>query len=173
VTGPDDDPIEARVRADVARHGWHVALFPPEGASPGWALTIGLFERFGHPELVVFGPDLDWLRRFVDALGARVRGGAQFAAGSEVEGVIEGRRVAFRPVARKWVAPLLGNAAWHYRDEGFPVLQVFWPDPGGSLPWEDGADPAWRGEQPLLHLSETQRALPEPLIEALRREGAL
>ncbi len=169
----EPDEIEERVRADIARVGWHVALVPPDEGTPGWALSIGLVERFDHPELVVFGPDLALLHPLVNHLGAKVRAGARYEAPSEHEGILQGYRVAFRPVDRKWYGPFLGNASWHYGHERFPVLQVFWPDRAGHFPWEPASDPAWRQEQPLLGEAETHRALSERLIAVLRREGAL
>jgi hypothetical protein len=168
-----DDEIETRVRADVERHGWHVALVPPEGSTPGWALSIGLAERFAHPEVVVFGPEVALLHRLVNALGERVRTGARFEAGTEHEGVLAGHRLAFRAVERKWIPPFLGNAAWHYRSEDFPAVQCFWPDPRGRFPWEPGSDPDWRGQQPQLFERETHRALSEALTGVLLREGAI
>ena len=79
----------------------------------------------------------------------------------------------FRRVAPKWLPVFLGNAAWHYETEEFPVLQAFWPDPTGHFPWQPGADQSWRGDQPCLHQTATLDALPEAMIALLRREGAL
>jgi len=167
------DEIEARVAADIARHGWHVVLVPPENDTPGWAHTIGLQESFGHPELVVFGMDLAVLGPLLNRLGEAVRSGERFLAGSERHGILEGLPVAFRPVAPKWIPTFLGNAAWHTRSQRLPVLQAFWPDAAGHFPWAPDCDPAWRGDQPLLHLRETHRALSEALVAVLQKEGAL
>jgi hypothetical protein len=90
-----------------------------------------------------------------------------------VEGVVEGAALALRGVARKWIPVFLGNAAWHYQRQDVPALQAFWPDPKGCFPWQPEGDPQWRADQPLLHLTETHRALSEPLVAVLRREGAL
>lgn len=169
----EEDEIEARVRSDVERFGWHLVMVPPEDATPGWVHTIGLNERFGHPEIIAFGVDLTRLGPLVNHLGARVSAGERFEEGAEVEGILVDQPLAFRPVARKWVAPFLGNAAWHYRSEEFAVVQCLWPDPSGHFPWDPECDPAWRGDQPLLEHAETHRALSEAMIAVLRREGTL
>jgi hypothetical protein len=165
--------IDARVRADIARFGWHLVLVPPDHGTPGWAHTIGLEERFGHPELIVFGSDLAVLAPLLNALGERVRAGARLAAGSELRGVLEGLPIAFRAVAPKWIEPFLGNAAWHYQREVVPALQCFWPDPSGAFPWQPSFDPALREDQPLLFERKTHEALSERMIAALRADGAL
>lgn len=169
----EHDEVDTRVRADIERHGWHVVIVPPEQESPGWAHTIGLLERFGHPELIVFGMDFQALGPLLNHLGGQIRAGRGFEPGSERQGILQDLPVAFRRVERKWIPAFLGNAAWHHRREDFPVLQCFWPDPAGRFPWEAACDPEWRGDQPLLYLQETQQALSEELIAALRRDGAL
>ncbi len=165
--------IDARVRRDIDQHGWHLVLVPAEEPGPGWAHTLGLLETFEHPEVIVFGIDLQVLAALLNHLGEAVRLGRQFEAGRDEEGLIEGRVLTFRDVAPKWRTPFLGNAAWHYQREDFGVLQCFWPDPGGAFPWQPEADPEWKGDQPLLYEPGTQAALSEALIDSLRREGAL
>lgn len=169
----ESQDVDARVRADIARFGWHLVLIPPDHGAPGWAHTIGLTERFAHPELIVFGKDLSVLAPLLNALGERVRGGARLSAGSELHGVVEGLPLAFREVAAKWIEPFLGNAAWHYQREQIAALQCFWPDPAGHFPWQPECDPGWRDDQPSLFARETHRALSERMLAALREDGAL
>ena len=167
------DEVEARVRADIERHGWHVVLVPPEGDSPGWAHTIGLWERYRHPELLVFGSEPRQLGALLNALGARVSAGRRFAAGDHEGGILEGLDFAFRDVAPRWIGVFLGNAAWHYQSESFPTLQGFWPDRAGRFPWQAACTRAVAEEQPQLEVPEIHLALPDRLLAALRREGAL
>ncbi len=167
------DAIDARVREDVARQGFHLALVPPEAGTPGWAFTVGLAQAGAHPELVAFAPDLDFARTLVGGLALRVRAGQRFADGEQAEHVIQGFPVAFRTVTAKWSRIFLGNAAWFHGDEDFASLQCFWPDRDGHFPWQPGFDASWRADQPLLYEHATHEALSEPLIEVLRQEGAL
>ncbi len=109
----------------------------------------------------------------LNAVGERVRAGARLEASQELSGIVAGASLALRPVAAKWIETFLGNAAWHYRREDLPVLQIFWPDPDGRFPWQEDADPTWRAEQPLLYHRETHLALSEAMIAVLRRDGAL
>lgn len=167
------DEVDQRVQADIERHGWHVVLVPPEADSPGWAHSIGLWERCRHPELLVFGSEPRQLGALVNALGERVRGGRRFEAGATESGVLAGLPFAFRAVAPRWTQVFLGNAAWHYRSASFAALQGFWPDRGGRFPWNADCAPEVAAEQPQLEHAELHRALPDRLLAALRREGAL
>ncbi len=167
------DEVDARVLADIERHGWHVVLIPPEGDAPGWAHTIGLWERHRHPELLVFGSEPRQLAALLNALGERVRSGRRFAAGETETSLLHDLPFAFRAVASRWIHVFLGNAAWHYQSEPFEVLQGFWPDRGGRFPWDTSCARSVADEQPQLEARELALALPDRLLAALRREGAL
>lgn len=167
------DEIQARVRHDIDETGWHLVLIPPEEGTPGWAHTLGLWERYQHPEIIVFGPDLERIGPLANHLGALVRGGRHFEADTDEDGILAENPLAFRSIAAKWLPVFLGNAAWHYESEQFPALQAFWPDPTGHFPWEPDADRSWRDDQPRLHESDTLAAMSEAMIGILRREGAL
>ena len=169
----ENDALEERVRADVEAHGFHLGVVPPEAGTPGWAFTVGLGECFGHPELLAFAPDPEFLRGLVGGLAARVCRGQRFEADARYAGILGDHEVTFRSIERKWYPTFLGNVAWHYGGESFPALQCFWPDRSGRFPWEEDFDPDWRDDQPLLHLRETHRALSEAMLAALRKEGAL
>ena len=166
------DDIEARVRADIDAHGWHVVKVMGDEHAPAWAYTIGLWERGEHPELAMFGMPLDQLHAVLNHAGALVRGGRVLEPG-EHEGVFEGLPCAVRPVEPRWLDVFFGNAAWHYQSREVPVRQCFWPDAEGRFPWEPGFAASWRGRQPLLFHADVESALSDELAETLRREGAL
>jgi hypothetical protein len=50
---------DAQIEADIATYGWHVIEVLEDDEGPAFAFTIGLYKRFEHPELVVFGLPLD------------------------------------------------------------------------------------------------------------------
>lgn len=169
----DEDAMLAKIRADIARVGWHVVLVPPDAQTAGWAHSIGLVERFGHPELVVFGADLERIGPLLNAVAARVAAGRRLEAGTQLSGVLRDLPLAVREVAPRWIQSFLGNAAWYAGRPDLPALQIFWPDPAGRFPWDPDCDPTWREDQPQLAHARVHEALSERWIEALRREEAL
>lgn len=177
--GDADDGLAERVRADVARFGWHVVLVPPEEGPPflpGWAHTIGLSEAAGGAELIAFGDAPAELHRLLNRIGTRTRRDGPLRAEAGFEDPLDGRPVALRPVAPRWVEVFLGNACWHYARRDLPVLQAFRPDPAGRHPWDPGFAPelpAERATPPLLFREAAEDALPPALAAALRAEGAL
>lgn len=167
------DEVEARVRADVERHGWHVAKIPGDDRAPSWAFTIGLQQAFDHPEVAVFGLELETAHRLLNQIGLQIKQGTRFEAGRAYDGILEGHQCAFREVLARWLPVFFGNVAWFYERDDVPVLQCYWPDPTGRHPWDEGFDPAWSDLQPRLSEAEPGLALSDSLAQVLREEGAL
>ena len=167
------DEADLRVRSDIETYGWHVAKIAGDDKAPPWAFTIGLEHSFEHPEVLVIGMELELLHGLLNQIGEQVKRGRRFQAGERPEGVLERHPPAFRLALPRWHGAFVGNAAWFYREQNFRVLQCFWPDADGHLPWDEAFDPAWRGRQPLLFLDDESEALGEPLARVLHEEGAL
>jgi hypothetical protein len=141
-------PAEQQVHADVREYGWHVIHVG--GAGPEFAYTVGLYRTFGHPEVVVLGLPGGVAHRLLNAVGAEVRAGRAFAAGSASREILERFDVAFRPVPPEAHRGRLGWAVWFYDGPAFPALQVVYPDRDGRFPWEAGVADGLRAAQPVL-----------------------
>ena len=168
---------DLRVRSDVERYGWHVALVPPDRPedphSIGWGFTIGLCERFRHPEMALFGMDLRATHQLLNRTGVAVRKGWRLEPGSTYTGLLERYDCAVRSIEPRWHSIFFGNAQWYYRGDTFSMLQLFWPDESQRFPWQEGFAAQWLGDQPLLYLQDEGAALSPALRDALKREGAL
>jgi len=145
------NPIQQRIEADVAAHGWHVCKVAETGDNrPAFAYTIGLFVAFGHPEVVILGLGLDDMQWILNRLGEQVRGGRAFAAHDVVGGLIEGRSCKLVAVDPKWYGEFLGQALDYYHSPEFVTLQCLWPDRAGRFPDDTDFDASLRARQPLL-----------------------
>src|SRR3546814_19040579 len=69
--GATYDEMLAGLHGVVERFGW--AVQGVEASTP-WTYTIGLTERFGHPELVLVGIDISLAMNILNALADRVAG---------------------------------------------------------------------------------------------------
>jgi hypothetical protein len=122
--GRDLDAGDRKLLADVRSVGFHVLKVPADDEGPAFAFTVGLHHRFGHPELVVVGLDLDTAHSALNRLGKTIADGNY----PDLDGVLEGTHCELRepmlPDVRK---DLLGYARWFYRSDDFPVRQLFWP----------------------------------------------
>ena len=126
------------LNALVAEHGWAVVTVPEDDEGPGFAYSIGLAERYGHPEVAVSGLPPDLLLRLVNDAAALVAGGAVLEDGARTDALLIGYACAVRAVAADSYGEFLGAAVRFYRGQPFDAVQVFWPDRDGRYPWETG-----------------------------------
>ena len=139
-----------RIEADIAKYGWHVIKVMEDDEGPGFAYSIGLHRSFGHPEVIVFGLPLDLMHRMVNTIGAEVRRGERFAAGSRSDAVLVGRPVEFRSVAAGWLDEFFGQAIRYHGGPACAALQCCWPDRAGRFPGQAGVEAGCRAAQPDL-----------------------
>ena len=124
---------------------------PPTAATPAFAFSVGLFRSFDHPEVAVFGLAAEVLE--ARACGGSASGsgaGERFDEGDVVDGLLDGRAVAFRPDR---AAPLRGAAS--ATRSGTTAARAsrrsrrVWSE-GGRFPWERWFPRALRDAQPVL-----------------------
>jgi hypothetical protein len=144
---------DAKVLADIQSYGWHVTKVFTPGSEPGpvWAFSIGLFLSYCHPEVIIFGLNLDVCMALVNEIGRQVKAGKKYEVEGEYGDILaESYKCAFRFVQPSHYRDYLGYASWFYESDPFPTLQCFWPDKAGKFPWEEGCAPFVRDAQPLL-----------------------
>ena len=119
-----------------------------EGAR--FAYSTGLYFRFRHPELLIYGLPFDSMLQVIDTLAYQVRAGKTYSVGIPYKDIFEERRCRFQPVDKIYYRDRLGASNWFYESDKYPTLQIFWPDNAGLFPWDKGCDPAVRDAQPQL-----------------------
>jgi hypothetical protein len=145
----EDDSDEALL-ADISEQGWTVLLIEAEDEKPAFAYSVGLFKNYAHPEVIVFGLDLELMNVIVNEIGESVKNGKRFEVGRSYFGVIEKYGSIFQTVETRHYAEHFGFAQWFYKGDDFPAAQCCWPDLTGLYPWHEGFDPHLRANQPIL-----------------------
>ncbi|HEY4216446.1 MAG TPA: DUF4262 domain-containing protein [Gemmatimonadaceae bacterium] len=149
-----DDPKkragEEKCLADVAEHGLHVLRIFGDAEWPAFAYSVGLFQNFQIPEIIIVGLDPDLSHIILNALATRARGGERFQVGDMLEGLIDGFPVVLRSVRDEMIEPHFGWDLWFYDRQEFPTAQLVWPTTSGTWPWDANASDEFRALQPLL-----------------------
>ena len=170
LTDDNLDGSDRKLLSDIDRVGWHVVMILEEDGTPGWSFSVGLFETFKHPEVVVFGLPLELSGQVINGIGADIQKGKTFESGQEYPEILDGVLCTYRPVLRQWYRPFLGYAMWYYRGLEFPVLQCIWPDKQQHYPWQPEFKKAWLSAQPLLYELEPEAARVVRLLDAMSGE---
>lgn len=169
------NPLDRDVLDMVLRRGWSVIMVGDSGncchpeldvpehdptahgagkfadPEPTFAYTIGLWHRFGHPELLVSGQDPHLLHHVLDSVAERIMAGLRLRPGDHLEDVLAGVPVAIEEVTETARRETLVWTGWFQRHEP-EALAIVWPDRRGIFAWQPGASndletpqpPKWR-----------------------------
>ena len=152
---PPINDYERRVLQNVEKFGWHCTSVTP-GESDNdfvpFSYTVGLFERFGASELIVFGLDGDVAHSIFSIYANRLWVGDPIPVDRASGELIENFSCAFVPVPRDRYNEFVFSALWFYAEVEFPLNQLVWPDADGSYPWNPSAKPGALAQQPVLAL---------------------
>lgn len=169
VTLPGDlDPLEQRCIDHIRDYGCHIVHVLPDEQDDGFSYSVGLYARFGHPEIVVFGQKETWRAAIINAISDGVQAGKRYASDRDYDDLIANYVARFRDVPLCAYPEFFGWAIWYYNRfldlVTFPVLQCVWPDMQSRWPWNEGYEAGY--SQPVLDMydwiSDGDRMRPIP-----------
>ncbi|MEZ6001209.1 DUF4262 domain-containing protein [Hyphomonas sp.] len=149
------------VAASVDRDGWAKVYVQKDPADPKskllFTVTVGLQEKFGLPELVLFGLDPELADGMIHNVAARLVKEKLWAGQPlRLDGVIEGEEVELRSVHSEHLGEVGAINIMIRRETGRPPLagmvQVFWSGDDGHFPWDAESTDDFR-DQPRLDIS--------------------
>jgi Domain of unknown function (DUF4262) len=165
IADKDLNRFERGLLKNIQKYGWTVNGIPGEGATPNWAYSVGVFAKYGQPELIVFGLEIATMHQMISAYIDQLQSGKKFNDGAKADGIIPDQTCVLRDVHVPWCEPLLCSACWYYHYEEYPVMQCFWPDRHGYYPWNGHFNKRLRKSQPLLYESSIEKTgLPKSLL---------
>lgn len=148
-------PHAEKIEWMIETNGWALELVaartdtdPPQA---GYAYTIGFPERFGFPEVVVFGLTPSAANGLFEMIADMLRGGTEIPLATELMGFFDGDlRCVFAPIPAATAADLLATARAWRKGAACDAVQLLWPDRNGFLPTEPGFDRRVVLAQPVI-----------------------
>jgi hypothetical protein len=158
---PDRDMSHRdKIEFMLEREGWALDAVPARAdidpPIPRYAYTVGFEDRFGFPELCLFGLAPVACRGLFGLVADALAGGTELPVGAPFIGLLDGGQpCALLPVDVPTSVGMFPALAEHHRLAGgapddFRMVQLAWPDPAGRLPWEPGFAPDLAPVQLLL-----------------------
>ena len=145
-----ENESEQKVIDDIANYGWHCVNLHPEGEPVGYAFTIGLFQSYGHPELVIFGLSAKVAHQILATVADAAKSSAPLDLAQPTDALINDYMCCFVEVPLTEYYEHVGYCRWYYQGDGFPLYQVVWPSREGFFPWHEQATAGFRVAQPVL-----------------------
>lgn len=144
------DEHEQKAIDDINTHGLHVVAVAEDDEGPGFAYSIGLFENYAHPEIIIVGLKTDLAHLLLNNMAFDIKEGKTMTAGEFHEGVLDDFLCYFGEVPQKHFRDYVGWARWFYEGDNFPLLQCVYPTVTGIYPWEKSFPEDTRWLCPLL-----------------------
>lgn len=144
--GMSHDEYLANIRECIAgKPGWGLVGVLGEGDETPFVYTVGLWENYGYPELLIKGLPHRVGGEILNLLGAKIRDEKWMpVVGADVLGFVgDGGKIPLR-FATPVGFPDIGHAfvaTTIYRSEDFLVQLVQWPDREGWFPGDSACDP--------------------------------
>ena len=132
------DESEQKALDDIREYGVHLIHVHDDSQGPGYIYSIGLFENYAHPEIIIMGLKLDLSRVLINNMAFDIKEGKTFTAGEFHEGVLDDFLCYFGEVHQKHFREFVGWARWFYEGDNFRLMQCVCPTVGGKFPWQRG-----------------------------------
>jgi hypothetical protein len=139
------------VNDNIEKYGCHLTLIEEDNYLPAFVYSIGLFKKFGHPEIICFGLKTDVATSIINYACDLIKNGETLTTNKLYRGFLEGFPIQFLQVDKEHYHDYVGYAGWFYNQTfDFPLLQLVWTDKQNNFPWDKDFNPNWKFKQPLL-----------------------
>ncbi|WP_428506883.1 DUF4262 domain-containing protein [Roseateles sp.] len=144
------DSGEQKLLDDIRAFGWHCLSVSGDAEHEPFSYTVGLFQTYGCPELLIYGLRRDTAHSVLCIAAAAAARGQPLKPDEPTDELLEGYACVVVPVPRGEYQEHFGFAIWYYEGYDFPVQQIVWPSRAGHLPWHAEATDSFRAAQPVL-----------------------
>lgn len=139
-----------QTKSDIEKFGLSVAMVGATEYLPSFAYSIGLWQKFNHPELICFGLRIQTLHSIINDVADLVKKGEIIQTGKIYNNIFENSRAEFIRVDKRSLGDYFGTAISFYDMDDFPALQLVWTDRNDTFPWETDFEADLVYKQPLL-----------------------
>lgn len=131
---------EQQVLDNIEKYGYnimHIAEnFKGAVEEPAFSYSIGLYQKFRLPEVLIIGLDQELRHTLIDNISIDYQEGKALEVGALNADIVEHFKCLVLEVEKKFYPEYLGWARWFYKGDDFPVVQIIYPDLMGLFPWE-------------------------------------
>jgi hypothetical protein len=140
---------ENRTTSDIQKFGLTVIIIEATEYLPSFAYSIGLWQKYNHPEIICFGLSTKSLHTIINNVADIIKSGQIIEAVKRYDQVFQSGSAEFLTVDSRNLIDYFGTAIDYYGTT-FPALQLVWSDRQDKFPWQDGFEDEFIYKQPLL-----------------------
>jgi hypothetical protein len=140
---------ENRTTSDIQKFGLTVIIIEATDYLPSFAYSIGLWQRYNHPEIICFGLSTKSLHSIINNVADIVKSGQSIESGKTYFEIFENGKAEFLRVDSRNLNDYFGTAIDYYGTT-FQAYQLIWTDRQDKFPCQDGFEEEFIYKQPLL-----------------------
>lgn len=145
-----EDKSEQKVLDDIAEFGWHCIRILAEGQHVEYSFTVGLFQTYRHPELIIFGLPPEVAHQILSVAAHEAKRGTPLDLSFPTDSLLHGYSCCFAEVPVWEYCEHVGYCRWYYLGNNFPLYQIVWPSHSGLFPWHPDASQEFKDAQPVI-----------------------
>src|SRR3954468_19766744 len=112
------------INDNIEQYGCHLILIKADNYLPAFVYSIGLFEKFPHPEIICFGLNNEVASAIINHACDLIKNGETLQTNKRYQGFLEGYNIEFLEVAKEHYQDYVGYAGWFYNSFDFPLFQL-------------------------------------------------
>jgi Domain of unknown function (DUF4262) len=145
-----NNELERHVLTNIAEFGWHSVNVIEDDGHPPWTFTIGFYETWNHPELIIIGRSRATAQHILNTVATGLDNDQRLDLASTTLDLLPGTPCCFIEVSQRHYHDYVGFARLVLRGKPFPLYQIIWPSNDGHYPWSPHTPDSFKLRQPLL-----------------------
>lgn len=136
--------------SDIEEFGLSVIMIEATDYLPSFAYSIGLWQKYKHPEIICFGLSVQTLHALINDVADLVKDNQIIETGIPYPDFFNEAKAEFVKVDPRSIRDYFGYAIDFYDSVNFPAVQLVWTDRNDKFPWEIDFEQEFIYRQPLL-----------------------
>ncbi|WP_276380059.1 DUF4262 domain-containing protein [Flavobacterium sp. H4147] len=146
----DSDTLFKKTRNNIDKYGLQIIVIEATDYLPSFAYSIGLWEKYNHPEIICFGLSNNLLHTLINDVAEMIKENESIITEKNYLNIFKDSKAEFINVHPDNIADYFGIAINFYKSDDFPALQLIWTDRNDNFPWEENFEEEFLYKQPLL-----------------------
>jgi hypothetical protein len=139
-----------RTASHINEFGLSVIMLEATDYLPSFAYSVGLWQKYGHPEIICFGLPTKTLHPIINDVAEIIKKGQKIETGKIYDQIFQNNRAEFLRVDKRNIGDYFAMAINYYSNYDFPALQLIWTDRNDKFPWDEDFEKEFVYKQPLL-----------------------
>jgi Domain of unknown function (DUF4262) len=142
--------IDEKLANDIEKYGLQVLHVFADETGPGFSYSIGLFETYNHPEILIIGLKQELLHRLINNMAEDIKNGKTYIPLNFYPDILDGFLCYIVKVDADYYDAYVGQAQRYYQEVDFPLIQCIYPTVKGIYPWEKDWPEEIKDLEPIL-----------------------